>query len=99
LDAEGDTRDLALRGFVSVDENRVHIEQLQLARQEQMLEIPALRVRLNSQTAALTGRAHLSLDGARPSSAQLAWDEFRLPDAWAGANFRSSGTVAMTLSQ
>jgi translocation and assembly module TamB len=96
LDADGNLEQLALRGTLSVDEDRVAIEKLDLVRGEQWLEIPALRLRLNSQPAALTGHARLSLDGSRSSSAEVAWDELRLPDTWAGANFRCSGKLALT---
>lgn len=96
LDAEGNLDELALRGTVNVDQDRIAIEKLDLVRHENLLEVAALRMRLNAQPAALTGRARWSLDGSRPSSAEVAWDEFRLPDAWAGANFRCSGKLAMT---
>jgi translocation and assembly module TamB len=56
LDAEGDLDALALRGSLSVDQDRVHIESLNLVRRERLLEIAALRMRLNAQPAALTGR-------------------------------------------
>ena len=96
LDAEGNLDELALRGTVNVDQDRVTIEKLELARQQQWLKIAALRLRLNAQTAALTGHAKWSIDGTQPSSAEIAWDEFRLPDSWAGANFRCSGRLAAT---
>jgi translocation and assembly module TamB len=96
LDAEGDLDRLALRGTVNVDEHRVAIEKLDLRRSELWLDVAALRLRLDSQPAALTGHARWSLDGSRPSSAEVAWDELRLPDAWAGANFRCAGKLAMT---
>jgi translocation and assembly module TamB len=99
LDAEGDLERLAVRGTLSVDQDRVAIEKLALLRSEQWLEILALRLRLNAQPATLTGHARLSLDRSRPSSAEVAWDEVRLPDAWAGANFRCSGKLAMTTAQ
>jgi translocation and assembly module TamB len=99
LDAEGNLDELALRGVLSVDQDRVSIEKLNLLRRERWLEIPALRLRLNAQPARLAGHAKLSLDGAHPSSGELAWDEFRLPDAWAGADFRCSGKLAMTVVQ
>jgi translocation and assembly module TamB len=98
LDAEGDTDALDLRGVLSLDEQRVHIEKLSVARHGELLEVAALKLRLNSQTAALTGTARLALDRQSPSSAELAWDELRLPDAWAGANFRCAGRVALTAS-
>jgi translocation and assembly module TamB len=96
LDAQGNRTQLALRGVVAVDQDRVHIESLNLSRHERWIDIAALRLRLNAQPASLTGSARLSLDGARPSSAELAWDEMELPAAWAGANFRCSGRVAMS---
>ncbi len=99
LDAEGDLETLALRGSLSIDQERVFIDSLNLARREQLLEITALKLRLNSQPAAVTGHARLSLDASRPSSAELAWGEFRLPEAWAGANFRCSGKLALTTVQ
>jgi len=95
LDAEGDLDELALRGTLNIDQDRVAIEKLNLVRHENLLEVAALRMRLNAQPAALTGHAQWSLDGSRPSSAELAWDEFRLPDSWAGANFRCSGKLAV----
>jgi translocation and assembly module TamB len=98
LDAEGNLDALALRGVVHIDDDRVAIEKLDLRRSEGWLEIPAARLRLNSQPAALTAHARLSLDGSHPSSAEVAWDEFRLPDAWAGARFRCSGKLAVTAS-
>jgi len=96
LDAEGDPGDLALRGVLTLGQDRIQIEQLVLARREQLLQVTALRARLNSQPAALKGTATLALDGSRPASARLAWDEFTLPDAWAGAEFRCAGEVAVT---
>jgi translocation and assembly module TamB len=96
LDARGDDSRLAVRGTLSIDEQRVHVDTLELARRGRLLDLTALRLRLNAQPAALTGHAQLSLDGARPSSAELAWDEVQLPRTWAGANFRCSGRVAMT---
>ena len=99
LDADGDLDALALRGSLSVDQERVFIDSLNLARREQLLEIAALKLRLNSQPAAVTGHARLSLDASQPSSAELAWGEFRLPEAWAGANFRCSGKLALTTVQ
>ena len=98
LDAEGDARDLALRGTLALGKDRVHFEELVLAWREQILQITSLRARLNAQPAALTGSATLALDGSATASARLAWDEFKLPDAWAGANFRSSGQLALTAS-
>jgi translocation and assembly module TamB len=98
LDAEGDFDQLALRGTLSVDEDRVAIERLDLRRLDRWLEVAALRLRLNSQPAALTGHAKWSLDGVQPSSAEVAWEEFRLPDAWAGADFRCAGKLAVTAS-
>ena len=99
LDADGDTSDLALRGVLSLGKDRIHLEELVLARREQRLDISSLRVRLNEERAAVSGSAKLALDGSAPASAQLAWDEFRLPDAWAGANFRCSGKIAVTASR
>jgi translocation and assembly module TamB len=99
LDADGDLDALALRGSLSVDQERVFIDSLNLARREQLLEIAALKLRLNSQPAAVTGHARLSLDASQPSSAELAWGEFRLPEAWAGTNFRCSGKLALTTVQ
>jgi translocation and assembly module TamB len=96
LEAEGNLDELALRGTVNIDDDRVAIEKLNLVRHEDLLEIAALRLRLNAQPAALTGHAKWSLDGSRPSSAEVAWDEVRLPDTWAGANFRCSGKLALT---
>jgi translocation and assembly module TamB len=96
IDAEGDLDELALRGTANVDEDRVAIESLRLARRGAWLQIAALRLRLNSQPAVLTGHARWSLDGSHPSSAELAWDEVRLPDSWAGANFRCAGRLAAT---
>lgn len=96
LDAEGDLEKLALRGTVNVDQDRVALEKLELRRHENLLEIDTLRLRLNAQPAVLSGHAKWWLDGSRPSSAEVAWDEFRLPDSWAGANFRCSGKLAMT---
>ena len=98
LDAEGDSSDLALRGALSLGKERVHFEELVLARREQVLQVKSLRARLNSQPAAVTGTATLALDGSAAASARLAWDEFNLPEAWAGANFRSSGQLAVTAS-
>ena len=99
LDADGDLDALALRGVLSLDQKRVFIDSLNLARREQLLEIIGAEARLNSQPAALTGHARLSLDASRPASAELAWDEFQLPEAWAGANFRCSGELAATAGQ
>ena len=96
LDAAGNLEKLALRGMLNVDQDRIAIDKLDLVRHEDLLEVAALRLRLNAQPAALTGHAKWSLDGSRPSSAEVAWDEFRLPDSWAGANFRCSGKLAMT---
>jgi translocation and assembly module TamB len=98
LDAEGNTRDLALNGVLTLGKDRIHLEELLLARREQRLEVTSLRARLNAEPAAVTGSAKLVLDGSKAASAQLAWEEFRLPDAWAGANFRCSGQVALTAS-
>ena len=99
LDAEGDSENLALQGVLTVGQDRIRLEQLVLARREETLQITALRARLNSQPAALTGTATLALDGSRPASARLAWDEFKLPDAWAGMEFRTAGEVAITASR
>jgi translocation and assembly module TamB len=99
LDAEGNPGDLALQGELALGQDVIHLERLVLARREQLLQVTALRARLNSQPAALTGTATLALDGSRPASAHLAWDEFALPDAWAGANFRCAGDVALTGSR
>jgi translocation and assembly module TamB len=96
LDAEGDLERLELRGTLNVDQDRVAIETLQLARHGRQMEIPAVRLRLNAQPGVLTGRGTWSLDASRPSSAEVAWEEFRLPDAWAGAEFRCSGKLALT---
>jgi translocation and assembly module TamB len=98
LDAEGDTSDLALRGALSLGKDRINLDQLVLAWREQVLQITSLRARLNSQPATLTGSAKLALDGSANASALLAWDEFNLPEVWAGANFRSSGKLALTAS-
>ena len=97
LDAEGNLEDLALRGVLTLDANRIHLERLVLARREELLQIAAFEARLNSQPAALTGSATLALDGSKPASMQLAWDEFQLPEAWAGAAFRCSGEIAATV--
>ena len=99
LDAQGDLEALAVQGSLSIDRDRVAIEKLDLVLHERLLEIAALRMRLNAQPAAVTGHARLSFDASRPSSAELAWDEFRLPDAWAGANFRCAGKLALTTVQ
>ena len=81
IDAEGDANDLSLRGELSLGKDRIRLEELVLARRAQVLEISSLRARLNEEPAAVTGSAKLALDGSAPASAQLAWDEFRLPDA------------------
>ena len=96
LDADGDLEDLALRGVLTLGENRIQLERMVLARREDLLRISAFEARLNSQPAALTGSATLALDGSKPASLQLAWDEFDLPEAWAGAAFRCSGELAAT---
>jgi translocation and assembly module TamB len=99
LDADGDFEDLSLRGVLTLGENRVRLEQLVLARRQELLQISAIEARLNSQPAALTGSATLALDGSKPASMQLAWDEFQLPEAWAGAAFRCSGQIAATVGR
>jgi len=96
LEAEGNAQDLALRGVLTLDQERIHIERLELSRREDLLKITSLIARLNDQPARLTGNAALSLDGSKPLSARLAWDEFALPEAWAGAKFRCAGEVALT---
>ncbi len=68
LDAEGNLEDLALRGVLTLDENRIHLERLVLARRQELLQIAAFEARLNSQPAALTGSATLALDGSKPAS-------------------------------
>ena len=99
LDADGNLQDLSLRGELSLGEDRIHLDQLVLARRAELLQVTALKARLNSQPAALTGSATLALDGSKPASARLAWEEFKLPDAWAGAEFRCSGVVTATAGQ
>ncbi len=74
LDAEGNLRDLALRGVLTLGKDRIHLEELLLARREQRLDITALRARLNAEPAAVTGSATLALDGSKSASAQLAWE-------------------------
>lgn len=98
LEAEGNARDLALRGEFALDDERIHLEKLVLSRREKLLNITGLAARLNRQPARLTGSATLALDGSKPLSAHLAWDEFALPEAWAGAQFRCAGQVALTAS-
>jgi len=97
FDASGDTQSAELHGVLSLDEQRVIIERLAAKKQQELLQLTAL-LRLNAQPAAFTGTATVALDGSRPSSAQLAWDEFRLPDAWMGAHFSTSGKLAATSS-
>jgi len=96
LEAEGNATDLSVRGVLSIDQERIHLERLVLARREGLLKISSLIARLNDQPARLTGSATLALDGSKPVSARLAWDEFALPEAWAGARFRCAGEVALT---
>jgi len=74
LEAEGNARDLALRGVFSVDDERIHLEKLVLSRREELLKVTDLVARLNQQPARLSGDATLSLDGSTPLSARLAWD-------------------------
>jgi len=101
FDAHGDRTRASLAGVLSLDDERILIEQLETTRSERELKIAALKVRLNSQAAALTGTASIPLDGLAPdlsrtASAKFDWDEFSLPDAWMGPHFRTSGHVAMS---
>ena len=96
LDADGNAADLALRGVLSLGQDQIRFEQLVLARRAELLQVTAFKARLNSQPAALTGSATLALDGSRPASARLAWEEFELPEAWAGTQFRCAGEMAVT---
>jgi len=96
LEGQGNLESLQLRGVLAVDSDRIHFDRLAFTRSEEILVVNALKLRLNEQPAALTGHGTLSLDGSKPASAELQWGELRLPDAWAGANFRSSGKIALT---
>jgi translocation and assembly module TamB len=96
LDANGGTDRINLHGVLSLDDQRVLIEQLAASRSEHQLELSALRLRLDSQPGVLKGNARLRLDAPRSASASLEWDEIKLPEAWAGANFRFAGRAALT---
>ena len=101
FDAHGDRTRASLAGVLSLDEERIVIERLDAVREARELKIGALRLRLNAQPAALSGTASIPLDGLAPdssrtASAQFAWDEFSLPDAWMGPHFRTAGKVAMS---
>jgi translocation and assembly module TamB len=96
LDATGDTRAVELTGELSLDEQRVIIERLAGAYRDALVDIAALRVRLNAQPGVLSGSARLKLDAPRSASASLEWDEIELPEAWAGAQFRFAGRAALT---
>ncbi len=101
LDANGDTTSAVLQGVLSLDDERIHIERLAATQRDDLLQVTALLLRLNSQPAVLSGTASipfagLAADGSNAASAQLKWDEFQLPDAWMGPQFRSSGQLALS---
>jgi translocation and assembly module TamB len=96
LDVDGKGREAALRGEVWLDEQRLLIEQLVMSRGENLVDVPALRLRLNSQPGVLSGHARLKLDAPRSASGSIEWDEIELPEAWAGAQFRFAGRAAVT---
>ena len=90
LDADGDLSNLALRGVLTLGKDRIHLEELVLARRTvELITLLSRPGSIRSPRAQRLGDAGTRWQ--QPASVQLAWDEFQLPEAWAGANFRCSG--------
>ena len=88
LDADGDLEDLALRGVLSLDKDRIHLEQLVLARRagaaaDQPLSKPGSI--LNPRRSPARRRWHSM--AASPLPRSLPGTSSSLPEAWAGAHF------------